>query len=182
MIRGFHSDEVAGPLAELAKPSTTTTPKPAATPSPSPVPVPVPAPAPAAAPEAPPTLRTFRTLLFPLKGGQPARAFDARTHAAIMLSAPIGAGVRAAADGVISYSGPALPRHGDAKIAQSIVLQHADGTSSTYTASLSDRLPEGTQVLRGQWLGRLAAETPALRFAYQRDSKPIDPSTLLVGQ
>lgn len=180
MIRGFHSDEVAGPLAELAKPPVTTTPKPIAAPPIPPVRVPVPEAAPA--PEAPPVLRSFRTLLFPLKGGQPARAFDARTHAAIMLSAPIGAGVRAAADGVISYSGPALARHGDAKIAQSIVLQHADGTNSTYTASLSDRLPEGTQVLRGQWLGRLAAETPALRFAYQRDGKPIDPSPLLVGR
>jgi len=172
MIRGFHSDEVTGPLAELAKPSTAPTPKPVVAPPAPPVP----------APAAQPPLRTFRTLLFPLKGGQPARAFDARTHAAIMLTAPIGAGVRAAADGVISYSGPALPRHGDAKIAQSIVLQHADGTSSTYTASLSDSLPEGTQVLRGQWLGRLAAASPALRFAYQREGKALDPSDLLVGQ
>jgi len=92
--------------------------------------------------------------------------------------------VRAAADGVISYSGPALPRHGDAKIAQSIVLEHADGTSSTYTAPLSDGLPAGTRVPRGQWLGRLAssAAAPALRFAYQRDGTAVDPTALLVGQ
>ena len=165
MIRGFHSDEVAGPLAELAKPSTTATPKPVAAPALSPEPAPVPAAAAAVQND----LRTFRTLLFPLKGGQPTRAFDARAHAAIVLTAPIGAGVRAAADGVISYSGPALPRHGDAKTAQSIVLEHADGTSSTYTALLSDGLPAGTRVLRGlARTARLSSTEPTLRVAYQR--------------
>lgn len=180
MIRGFHSDEVAGPLAELTSPEAAVAPQPAAAPKPKPVA----APTPVAEDAGSPVGRTFRTLLFPLKGGQPTRTFQARTHAAIALTAPIGAGVRAAADGVISYSGPALPRHGDAKLAQSIVLDHADGTSSTYTAPLSDGLPSGTRVLRGQWLGRLASSSaaPTLRFTYQRDGKAVDPTALLVGQ
>jgi murein DD-endopeptidase MepM/ murein hydrolase activator NlpD len=88
--------------------------------------------------------------------------------------------VRAAADGLITYSGPALPKHGDAKTAQTIVLEHADGTSSTYTAPLTDGLATGTRVLRGQWLGRLASGD-ALRFTWQRDGKPIDPTPILVG-
>jgi septal ring factor EnvC (AmiA/AmiB activator) len=95
----------------------------------------------------------------------------------------VGAGVRAAADGLITYAGPALPKHGDAKIAQTIVLEHADGTESTYTAALSDALVAGARVLRGQWLGKLApsAAPASLRFSWQRAGKAIDPTPVLVG-
>jgi septal ring factor EnvC (AmiA/AmiB activator) len=122
----------------------------------------------------------------PLKGGAVARAFDPRKHAALTLTAPAGAGVRATTDGLVTYSGPALKGHGDPKIASSIVLEHADGTKSTYTAPLTDALATGTRVLRGQWLGRLApsgdSASPSLRFAWQRGGAAIDPSAALVGR
>lgn len=203
MIRGFHDDGLAGPLAELDA-SARAAAKPA-----QPATAASPAPAPAAAAQAPasasakpdaaspaaeetsaPLARTFRTLLLPLKGGQLARAFHPRKHAAITLTADIGAGVRAAADGWIEYSGPALRGHGDAATERSIVLQHADGTRSTYTGVLAEPLAAGARVLRGQWLARAAGEDGAaatkaparLRFAWQRDGEAIDPSPILIGR
>jgi len=182
MIRGFHSAELAGPLTEL---SPTHAPSPSPSPSPAPVKpsvAPVDAPAPAAATT---VARSFRTLLFPLKGGALTRSFD-RKHPALALTAESGAGVRATTDGLVTYSGPALKGQGDLKTAHSVVLEHADGSRTTYTAPLSDRLPAGARVLRGQWLGRLAAASdgtePQLRFAWHRDGTALDPSPLLVGQ
>jgi murein DD-endopeptidase MepM/ murein hydrolase activator NlpD len=176
MIRDFHSQELAGPLAELASPARRE-PVAAITPAPA---------APTAATTPSSDLgRTFRTLLFPLKGGELARPFHPRKHPAVTLTAAVGAGVRATADGMVTYSGPALPGHGDPKKDSSIVLQHPDGTRTTYTAPMSDLLASDTRVLRGQWLGRLAATDSAaseLRFAWQREATALDPSPTLVGR
>ena len=64
------------------------------------------------------------------------------------------------------------------------MLEHADGTRTTYTAPLSELITTGTRVLRGEWLGRLASsDRPAseLRFAWQRAGAAIDPSPVLIG-
>ena len=99
MIRGFHSDELAGPIAELGAPKPTVAPCPR--PSRKPQPQPRSPPPPHSRRRQPTT--TLRSVApsdapLPLKGGLLARGFDARRHAAITLTAPIGAGVRAAAD------------------------------------------------------------------------------------
>ncbi len=220
MIRGFHSDEIAGPLAELdarldvqrmtAKaPSAPASPTSAARPAPKPDAIeqtPAAAPAAKALEPVPATdsaraqrdafrlamraLRgetpqttgevggTFRTLLFPLKGGRIARGYE-RTHRALRLEATQGAGVRAVADGLVLYSG--ATGNVEAAETSTIVLLHADGTCSSYEASLVDAVATGMRVLRGQWLGKLA-QKDGLSFAWHKTGAAIDPSAVLVGQ
>ena len=126
MIRGFHSDEIAGPLAELAKPLT----------APSPSPTPPWCTGRARARRNPALVRdslrsrrsSFRlptpapsARCSSLLQRQPRAPSTAARHAAIVLRRRRRR-CAAAADGVISYSGPALPQHGDAKTRQTIVL------------------------------------------------------------
>lgn len=186
MIRGFHSDELAGPLAELEPAAASAEDEPDERPAREPASTSTSDGeriAPSGGTE--PAARSFRTLLLPLKGGQVVRPFAARKHAAVALSAPVGAGVRAAVDGLVTYSGPARAADHAPEGAQTIVLQHADGTESMYSAPLTERIDSGAHVLRGQWLGRLASSDGApceLRFAWYRDRIAIDPGPVLVGR
>jgi septal ring factor EnvC (AmiA/AmiB activator) len=65
------------------------------------------------------------------------------------------------------------------------VLWHADDTLSLYSGAIEEPVEADTVLLRGQWLGRLAAEhrakRPSLRFEHRRAGEPLDPSASLVG-
>lgn len=131
--------------------------------------------------------RKFSNLLWPVKGGALGRTFDGRRHRAVDLHAAPGSPVRVVADGVVVYSGGALPGHGHA-----IVVLHREGWVTLYGSVEPDGAAEaGTRVLRGEWIGRVADASRAapkaratshLHFEWLVAGQRRDPSGSFVGQ
>jgi murein DD-endopeptidase MepM/ murein hydrolase activator NlpD len=126
--------------------------------------------------------RRFSNLLYPLKGGRDARAFEPAAHRAVDLAAEMSAPVRAAADGVVVYSGEGLVRGGRA-----IVVWHRGGWVTLYgCVSAEGAAPAGARVLRGEWIGHVGAcessVTPALHFEWLDRGERRDPSAQFVGR
>lgn len=124
----------------------------------------------------------FSNLLYPLKGGRDQRAFDPAAHRAVDLAAEMSAPVRAAADGVVVYSGEGLVRGG-----RTIVIWHRAGWVTLYGCVLAEGAAEaGTRVLRGEWIGHVGAcessRAPALHFEWLDRGERRDPSTQFVGR
>ena len=123
--------------------------------------------------------RRFSNLLFPVKGGTLGRGFE-RSHRAVDLVAGAGAPVRAAADGVVLYSGPGIVEK-----LHAVVLLHRGGWVTVYGALREDGAAEaGTRVLRGEWIGRVAEReqgSSELHFAWYATGTAADPSPLLIG-
>ncbi|HMI92511.1 MAG TPA: M23 family metallopeptidase, partial [Polyangiales bacterium] len=119
-------------------------------------------------------------LLFPVKGGALGRGFEAGSHRAIDLVAQAGAPVRAAADGVVLYSGLGIIEN-----LHAVVLLHRDGWVTVYGAVREDGAAEaGTRVLRGEWIGRVAEREQGqseLHFAWHAAGAASDPTQLLIG-
>jgi murein DD-endopeptidase MepM/ murein hydrolase activator NlpD len=126
--------------------------------------------------------RRFSNLLYPLKGGRDARAFEPARHRAVDLAAEMSAPVRAAADGVVVYSGEGLVRGG-----RTIVIWHRGGWVTLYGCVRAEGAAEaGARVLRGEWIGHVgtceSSVTPALHFEWLDRGERRDPSTLFVGR
>lgn len=125
--------------------------------------------------------RKFSNLLFPVKGGTRGRGFEGR-HRGIDVTAEAGAPVRAAADGVVLYSGPGVYDDG----LHAIVILHRNGWITVYGAVRADGAVEaGTRVLRGEWIGRVSERQGAaseLHFEWHEGAAASDPSALLIGQ
>ena len=119
-------------------------------------------------------------MLLPIKGGTRGRGFESK-HRAIDFAAQPGAPVRAAADGVVLYSGPGIVENAGA-----VVLLHRNGWVTVYGALREDGAAEaGTRVLRGEWIGRVAEREQGqseLHFAWHAQGAFGDPTPLLIGQ
>lgn len=110
--------------------------------------------------------RLFSNLLWPMRGGQIARSAREALH--IENDAP--SAVRAAADGLVVYSGR-VGRHG-----QTLLLLHRSGWVTRYAGLEEVHVEVGQRVQRGEWIG----QTDALAFDVRVEGERADPIALLV--
>lgn len=98
-------------------------------------------------------------------------------HDGIDISAPIGAAVRAAADGEVAYCA-SLPGYGKV-----IILRHGAGYATIYAHNERQSVREGQRVRRGQLIatvGRSGRTTgPNLHFEIRRNNVAQDPLDFL---
>jgi lipoprotein NlpD len=84
-----------------------------------------------------------------------------------------GDSVRAAADGVVVYSGSGLVGYGEL-----VIIKHDDRYLSAYGHNRRRLVAEGERVRAGQpiaEMGRTGAERDKLHFEIRRDGRPVDP-------
>ncbi|HET6603034.1 MAG TPA: peptidoglycan DD-metalloendopeptidase family protein, partial [Xanthomonadaceae bacterium] len=88
-----------------------------------------------------------------------------------------GTPVRAAADGVIVYSGAGLVGYGEL-----IIVKHSEDWLSAYAHNRRRLVDEGERVGAGQQIaemGRSGASRDMLHFEVRRNGKPVDPLAVL---
>jgi murein DD-endopeptidase MepM/ murein hydrolase activator NlpD len=123
--------------------------------------------------------REFSNLLWPLRGGEIARAYGPG-HRGTDFRTAEGEGVRAAADGVVVFAGTGLRGYGVA-----VVLRHEKGWTTVYGSLRETPLAVGDRVLRGQWVGRVGRvepdQPPHLHLEWLVDGRHRDPQPHLVG-
>jgi murein DD-endopeptidase MepM/ murein hydrolase activator NlpD len=102
-----------------------------------------------------------------------------RHHDGIDLAAPIGAPIRAIADGQVMYADP----HGG--YGKYIVIRHLNGITSHYGHCDSMEVTPGHTVTAGQIIGTVgnsgASTGPHLHFEIRRDGEAQDPESFLPG-
>jgi lipoprotein NlpD len=85
--------------------------------------------------------------------------------------------VRAAADGVVVYSGSGLVGYGEL-----VIVKHNDAWLSAYGHNRSRLVNEGQQVKAGQQIaemGHSGAARDMLHFEIRYNGKPVDPLSYL---
>lgn len=95
------------------------------------------------------------------------------TRQGIDIGGESGAPVRAAADGVVVYSGAGLVGYGEL-----IIVKHDDAWLSAYGHNRSRMVNEGALVKAGQQIavmGRTGAPRDMLHFEIRHNGKPVDP-------
>ena len=88
--------------------------------------------------------------------------------------------VRAAAGGVVVYSGNGLVGYGEL-----VIIKHSDEWLSAYAHNRRRLVAEGQVVKGGQViaeLGRTGTSRDMLHFEIRRNGKPVDPLPLLPGR
>jgi lipoprotein NlpD len=161
------------PAASPGKPAGAAVGKPpAAVPSTSPAPVTGAAPVAAAAPTAPFTWRwpAEGNIVGRFRAGDP-------TQQGIEIAGQSGAAVRAAADGVVVYSGAGLIGYGEL-----IIVKHNEQWLSAYGHNRARLVNEGQRVKAGEQIaemGRSAAARDVLHFEIRYNGKPQDPQQYL---
>jgi lipoprotein NlpD len=160
-----------GPSAtSAAKPPTTAPPRPAPTTAVVPVlPQPVP---PATVPQSSIRWRwpADGPLLSRFVAGEP-------TKQGIDVGGASGASVKAAADGVVVYSGSGLVGYGEL-----VIIKHNDAWLSAYGHNRARMVNEGAVVKAGQQIavmGRTGAPRDMLHFEIRYNGKPVDPLVYL---
>jgi lipoprotein NlpD len=81
--------------------------------------------------------------------------------------------VRAAADGVVVYSGSGLVGYGEL-----VIIKHSDSFLSAYGHNRKRLVKEGQRVSAGQLvaeMGSTGASRDELQFQIRRDGNPVDP-------
>src|SRR5690606_39912313 len=95
------------------------------------------------------------------------------TRQGIDIAGTEGAPVRAAADGVVVYSGSGLVGYGEL-----VIVKHDDAWLSAYGHNRTRLVAEGAKVNAGQQLeemGSTGADRDMLHFEIRHDGKPVDP-------
>lgn len=95
------------------------------------------------------------------------------TRQGIDIAGKRGDPVRAAADGVVVYSGAGLVGYGEL-----VIVKHDESWLSAYGHNRSRLVAEGARVRAGQQIaemGRTGADRDMLHFEIRRDGKPVDP-------
>ena len=85
--------------------------------------------------------------------------------------------VRAAADGVVVYSGNGLVGYGEL-----VIIKHSDSFLSAYGHNRKRLVKEGQRVKAGQQIAEMGATGAArdeLEFQIRRDGNPVDPQQYL---
>lgn len=102
-----------------------------------------------------------------------------RHHDGIDLAAPVGATIRAIADGQVMYADP----HGG--YGKYIVIRHLNGFTSHYGHCDRMDVAPGSQVVAGQIIGTVgnsgASTGPHLHFEIRKDGTAQDPERYLPG-
>lgn len=111
--------------------------------------------------------------------GQIANRFqpDDPTRQGVDITGKGGSPVRAAADGVVVYSGAGLVGYGEL-----VIVKHNDQWLSAYGHNRARLVNEGQLVKAGQQIaemGRSGASRDLLHFEIRFNGKPVDPLTLL---
>lgn len=91
----------------------------------------------------------------------------------IEIAGNAGAAVRAAADGVVVYSGNGLVGYGEL-----VIIKHSDSLLSAYAHNAKRLVKEGQHVSAGQQIatmGSSGAATTGLGFQIRKDGNPVDP-------
>jgi len=81
-----------------------------------------------------------------------------------------GAGIQAAADGEVVYSGRDLASYGNL-----VILRHADNYLSAYSKVSDIFVKENQQVKAGDLIASVGAEKTELHFEIRRNGEPVDP-------
>lgn len=95
------------------------------------------------------------------------------TRQGIDIAGKRGDPVRAAADGVVVYSGAGLVGYGEL-----VIVKHDESWLSAYGHNRSRMVAEGARVRSGQQIaemGRTGADRDMLHFEIRYDGKPVDP-------
>ena len=128
-----------------------------------------PAPPPVAAPSASPF-----TWLWPAEGALAGRYVPGEpTQQGIDIAGQAGQPVRAAADGVVVYSGSGLVGYGEL-----VIVKHNDAWLSAYGHNRARKVNEGQIVKAGQQIaemGHSGAARDMLHFEIRYNGKPVDP-------
>ncbi len=138
-----------------------------------------PAPAPAAIPKPPP--RSGGKFLWPVKGTV-ALGYGPKTgglhNDGINITAPRGAEIRAAENGVVAYAGNELRGFGNL-----LLIKHAEGWMTAYAHTEAILVHRGDRVERGQVVARVgdsgSVTTPQLHFEIRKGTRAVDPVGLL---
>ncbi|TCT26209.1 lipoprotein NlpD [Thermomonas haemolytica] len=144
-------------------PSTGTRPPPASVPAPAPAPSPAPAP-----------VASSLAWQWPAQGSVVGTyAAGDPTRQGVDIAGNAGQPVRAAADGVVVYSGSGLVGYGEL-----IIVKHNDQWLSAYGHNRARLVNEGALVKAGQQIaemGRSGATRDMLHFEIRYNGKPVDP-------
>ena len=100
-----------------------------------------------------------------------------QTRQGVDIAGRAGQDVRAAADGVVVYSGAGLVGYGEL-----IIVKHSEEWLSAYAHNQQRLVGEGARVSAGQVIarmGRSGAPRDMLHFEIRRNGKPVDPLALL---
>ncbi len=95
----------------------------------------------------------------------------------IEIAGAAGDPVRAAADGVVVYSGNGLVGYGEL-----VIVKHSDSMLSAYSHNRKRLVKEGQRVTAGQQIaemGSTGAERNGLGFQIRKDGNPVDPLAYL---
>ncbi len=95
----------------------------------------------------------------------------------IVIAGQPGYPVKAAADGVVVYTGNALKAYG-----QLIIIKHSDTYLSAYGYNRRSLVKEGQAVRQGQKIGEMGASPsgkPGLRFEIRKNGQPVNPLSRL---
>ena len=178
------------PVVVAGKPAESIVPKPVPAPVPAPaatpvaaVPVPVPAPAPAPVenpPASTPIVASGATRSaggiawrWPADGTLLKKFSSGDAIPGIEVGGKAGDPVRAAADGVVVYSGNGLVGYGEL-----VIIKHSDSFLSAYGHNRKRLVKEGEKVKAGQSvaeMGSSGATRDELQFQIRRDGNPVDP-------
>lgn len=101
-----------------------------------------------------------------------------RRNDGVNIAAPVGAPVRAAADGQVVYRGSELEGFGNL-----LLIKHADGYVTAYAHNDTMLVKKGDQVRKGQVIAKVgqtgAVTTPQLHFEIRQELQTMDPVALL---
>ncbi len=112
----------------------------------------------------------FGSRFHPLMGAQ-------RFHAGIDIPAPIGAAIRASADGIVNYAG------WSGSYGYVVILEHGYGYRTVYAHASQLLVQKGEAVKKGQSIAQVGttglSTGPHLHYEVQRWSRPLSPSNFL---
>ncbi|HEY8697977.1 MAG TPA: M23 family metallopeptidase, partial [Rhizomicrobium sp.] len=105
---------------------------------------------------------------------------DGARNEGINIAAAVGAPIRAAASGTVTYAGNELKGYGNL-----VLIKHDNGYVTAYAHAQSISVNRGDRVEKGQVIG-LAGQTgdvatPQLHFEIRRGVEPVDPKPLLLA-
>ncbi|HET6160530.1 MAG TPA: peptidoglycan DD-metalloendopeptidase family protein [Dongiaceae bacterium] len=171
---------------------TTVAPAPVQTPTPAPTPIgpapeqqaqiqPPPPAEPAPSGDPLPVLKPGSALIWPVDGKVISKfgpAKDNLRNDGINIAAPVGAPVKASANGVVAYAGNELRGFGNM-----VLLRHADGWVTAYAHNSSLLVKKGDKVRQGQTIARVGSsgnvDSPQLHFELRKGTKAVDPLKVL---
>jgi murein DD-endopeptidase MepM/ murein hydrolase activator NlpD len=104
-----------------------------------------------------------------------------RFNDGVNIAAPAGTPVRAAASGVVIYTGNELRSFGNL-----ILIRHASGWSSAYAHTESVRVRRNQRVEKGAVIATVgrsgSVACPQLHFELRREAKAVDPFAVVEGR